>query len=407
MNFAGRFVAGAALALVAAASGGAQQTATLNKNERAAILALTTALDTKNYAAAQSAVTSAQNAASSGYARYVASALQLRLGAETNDRGMQSTAIDAMISSGAAPMAELPQLYRAQATLLLDAGKYEKAEAALTRAVEVTPGGEVRPADSDLLLALAEVKILRKKNQEAVPLMVRAIDLRRNAGQAVPESWYKRAAAVALANRALPEAARLTRELVAAYPSPENWRDAVLAYRDEAAADPAARIDALRLLREVKCLAGERDYMELAQALGTAGLNIEANAVLDQGVAAGMVDPAKAQFKELIASTAKLAAAERKALAGLESKAMAAATGASALSAADAHLGAGQYAKAAGLYQAAIQKGGVDAAVAATRLGIAYALAGQKAEAETAFRSINGHRADLGSLWLVWLGQRA
>ena len=37
---------------------------------------------------------------------------------------------------------------------------------------------------------------------------------------------------------------------------------------------------------EFSALAGERDYMELAQALSAAGLNIEAKATLDQGVAA-------------------------------------------------------------------------------------------------------------------------
>ena len=401
MRFAGRFALGAALALALAAPGGAQQMTPLNKNERAAILALQTALDAKNYAAAQSALPAAQSAATSGYARYLASALQLRLGTETSHHGLQSSAIDAMISSGAAPAAELPQLYRSQAALLLDAGKYEKAEASLNRAVELAP------SDPDVLLALAEVKILRKKNSEAVPLMDRAVELRRAAGQPVPESWYKRAAAVALTNRALPQAVKLTRELVAAYPTADNWRDAILVYRDAAAADPAARIDALRLLRETKGLAGERDYLELAQALSGAGLNIEAKTVLDQGVDAGMVDPAKAQFKELMAATGRQAAAERKALAGLETKALAASTGTTALSAGDAHLGAGQYAKAAALYQAAMQKGGVDAGLCATRLGIAHALAGQKAEAETAFRSVNGPRSDLGSLWLVWLSQRA
>lgn len=401
MSFAGRFALGAALALAAAAPGGAQQTAPLNKTERAAILALKTALDTKNYPAAEAALRTAHNAASSGYARYVVSAMQLQLARETSNQGLQTTAIDAMISSGAAPAAELPKLYRSQATLLLDAGKYERAEASLTRAVELAPG------DADLLLALAEVKILRKKNKEALPLMEQAIGLRRTSGQPVPEAWLKRAAGVALANRAMPEALRLTRELVATYPSPKNWRDAILVYRDAAAADPAARIDALRLLRETRGLAGERDYLELAQALSGAGLNIEAKAVLDQGVSADMIDPSKAVFKELIASTGRQAAAERKALASLETKAMAAPTGAEALRAGDAHLGAREYAKAASLYQAAIQKGGVDAALAATRLGIAQALAGRKPEAEMTFRTLSGPRADLASLWLVWLGQRA
>jgi Flp pilus assembly protein TadD len=401
MSSVSKFALGAALALIAAAPAAAQQTAQLNKGERAAMLALRTALEAKNYPAATSALAAAQSAASSSYARYLASALQLRLGAETSNHGLQATAIDSMISSGAAPAAELPQLYRAQGTLLLQAGKYERAEAVLTRASELSPN------DPELLLALAEIKSIRKKPREMVPLMERAIDLRRASGQPVPESWYKHAAAVALANRAMPQAMRFSRELVAAYPTQENWRDAVLVHRDAAAADPVSRIDALRLLRATKSLAGERDYLELAQTLSGAGLNAEAKAVLDQGVGAGMVDPAKATFKELLAETGKKAAADRKALAGLEKKAMAAATGVDALSAADAHLAAGEYTQAATLYQAAIQKGSVDAGVAATRLGIAHAMAGRRAEAETAFRTLSGPRAELASLWLVWLGQRA
>ena len=404
MNSVSKFALGAALALIATVPAAAQrtphQTSPFNKSERAAILALKTALDTKNYPAATSALQSAQSAASSAEARYIASALQLRLGIETQNQGLQSTAIDSMISSGVAPPSELPLLYRSQGTLLLQAGKYERAEAVLTRAAELNA------TDPELLLALAEIKAIRKKHQEVVPLMERAIAVRRTAGQPVPESWYKRATAVALANRALPQATRFSRELVAAYPTQENWRDAVLVHRDAAAADPVARIDALRLQRATKSLAGERDYLELAQGLSAAGLNVEAKAVLDQGVAANMVDPGKATFKELITETGKKAVADRKALAGLESKAMAASTGTAALSAADAYLAAGDYGKAATLYQAAVQKGSVDPSLAGTRLGIAHALAGRRAEAEAAFRTFSGPRAELASLWLVWLSQR-
>ena len=77
-----------------------------------------------------------------------------------------------------------------------------------------------------------------------------------------------------------------------------------------------------------------------------------------------------------------------------------------ALSAGDAFLSYGEYDKAAALYRAAIQKGSVDANVANTRLGMALGLAGQKAEAETALRAVTGARADLASLWLLWLAQR-
>lgn len=372
----------------------------LSKEERAAFRALTTALETKNYPAATQALESAQSAARSGYARYLASALQLRLGIETGNSGLQSTAIDSMIGSGAVPASELPQLYRNQAALLQNAGKLERAEASLTRYVELAPN------DPEALLALAQVKHDRKKPQDAVALINRAISLRAASGQAVPEAWYKRALSLALMHQMAPQALQLNRDLVSAYPTPVNWRDAMLVYRDVARPDPEAAIDAWRLTRAAKALSGERDYLQYAQALSGAGLAAESKAVLDQGVSARMVDPAKPNFKEAITAATKKARSEQAGLAARQTAAMAAATGTLALSAGDAYLAAGDHAKAASLYRAAIQKGGVDLDTANTRLGVALALAGNKAEAEPAFRAVAGSRAELASLWLVWLAQR-
>ena len=42
-----------------------------------------------------------------------------------------------------------------------------------------------------------------------------------------------------------------------------------------------------------------------------------------------------------------------------------------------------------------------------TRLGIALALGGHKAEAEAAFKQVSGPRTDLAGFWLLWLSQRA
>ena len=51
----------------------------------------------------------------------------------------------------------------------------------------------------------------------------------------------------------------------------------------------------------------------------------------------------------------------------------------------------------------ALQKGGQDVNLVNTRLGAALALAGQRAEAEAAFRLVTGPRAELAQLWLFWL----
>jgi predicted Zn-dependent protease len=73
---------------------------------------------------------------------------------------------------------------------------------------------------------------------------------------------------------------------------------------------------------------------------------------------------------------------------------------------AEGYYGHGEYAKAAEFYRLALQKGSVDANLVNTRLGMALAQAGRKAEAETALKAVTGPRADLAGLWLLWLNQR-
>jgi tetratricopeptide (TPR) repeat protein len=394
------FVIGVALSIGQAAPALAQAgTPVLGKEERASLLAAHTALQARDYATAGTAIQTAKSVARSPETRYLAASLQLKLGIETSNSAAQAQGIEAMIDSGAAPATELEELYKNQGALGLSSGKWDKAEAAFTRWAEIAPN------NPEALLTLAEVKDDRKKLPEAVALIDRAIELRRAAGQPVPESWYKRGLKHAFDAKMAPASLKFAQGLVSAYPSPKNWRDSMLVYRDIAQPDPATRIDALRLVRSAHALSGERDYMEAAEALAAGGTPAEAKAVLDEGVAAKMVDPAKPAFKDMIAANGKKATAEKAKLAGLRTKALAASTGELALAAGDAHYGAGDYAKAAELYRAAIQKGGTDADIANMHLGMALALGGQRAEAETALRAVAGQRAALASYWLVWLAQ--
>lgn len=372
----------------------------LSRSERMALAPLVQAVQARNWAAATAAIPAARSAASSDYARYLVGAHMQNVAVNTNDLALQANAIDLLLASDALPAAQRPGLLKTQAALVARSETDpRRLEASLTRFVEAMPN------DPDLLLALVDAKARMRKGGEALALMNRAVETRRATGQPVPEAWYKRAVELAYAARS-PETLRFSRELVAAYPSVVNWRDALIIYRELAGAEPAASIDAWRLQRSAKALAGERDYLALAQALNGSNFAAESKAVLDEGVAARMIDPAEGQFKTLIAASAKASSAQRAGLAGRQAKALAAATGADALAVADATYAAGDYAKAAELYRAAVQKGGVDPNLASQRLGMALALAGRRAEAEAALRSVTGPRAELSSLWLTWLAQR-
>jgi tetratricopeptide (TPR) repeat protein len=376
---------------------------TLTKEERAALLPVQTAITAKDWATAQAAMPAASAAVTSPGGRYAIGRFQLEIGVGTNNIALQSQGLENLLASGQVEADQLPIIYRNQAVLANNAGNKAKAEAGYAKVVELTPN------DPEALINLAQIKSELKKPVEAVQLISRAIDMQRAAGQPVKESWYKYALKLAFdgrSNPALREASqKLSRDLVTAYPTKENWRDSVLIFRDTNNLDAAADLDVLRFMRASGSLAGERDWYDLVDGLYKAGNYAEAKAVLDDGTAKRMIDPKKAAFAELIRLTTARMAGDRASLGGEESKAMAAATGASALKIGDALYGYGENAKAIALYRAALTKGGVDANLVNTRLAMALLASGDRAGAEAAFRSLTGPRQNLGAFWLAWLAR--
>jgi tetratricopeptide (TPR) repeat protein len=375
----------------------------LTKEERAALLPVQTAITAKDWATAQAGLSGAAAAVTSPGGRYALGRFQLETGVGMNNVAMQAQGIDNMIASGQVEAAQLPILYRNQGVLANNAGNKAKAETAFAKAAELNPN------DTEALITLAQLKSEMKKPAEAVQLISRAIEMKRAAGQKVDESWYKYALKLAFDGRqnpALREASqKLSRELVAAYPTKENWRDSLLIFRDTNNLDSAADLDLLRFMRASGALAGERDWYDLVDGLYKNGNYAEAKAVLDEGSSKRMIDPKKAAFAELIRLTSARMNGDRASLPGEESKAMAAAGGASALKIGDAFYGYGEHSKAIALYRAALTKGGVDANLVNTRLAMALLASGDRAGAQAAFRSLTGARQNLGAFWLAWLAR--
>jgi tetratricopeptide (TPR) repeat protein len=378
------------------------RTYNLTKEERIALSPAQKAVTAKDWAAAQAALPAAQAAAQSPDAKYVVGQFMLQIGIGINNEAMQAQAVDALIASGGAQPSEMPNLYRNQAALALRASPPNpgKAEAAYSKLIELVPN------EPDTLVNLAKLKNDLRKPQEAVALLDRAIDAKRATGQPVDESWYKYGLKIAYDNRLGPLAVKFSRGLVSAYPTKENWRDSLLVYRDYGNLDAAGKLDLLRLMRVSKALAGERDWYDYAATVNDAGFPGEAKAVLDEGVALHMVDPKKQAFAEILRLSSARLVGDRASLTADSARAMAAPTGVSALKIGDAYYGYGDYAKAIELYRAAQSKGGVDASTVQLRLGMALAMSGNRAEAETAFRAVTGSRADLAGYWLSWLNQR-
>ena len=372
-----------------------------SKAARPLIGALQTAVTARDAAAVATAAAAAQAAATTTDDKYAVAQLQLQHALDTQNVRGQAAALDAIVASGGATPAEMPKLYANIAGLAMNAQDYERAGFAYERL------SALEPNNPDTLVALGELRNRQRRVPEGIALIERAIEAKKAAGQPVDESWYKRAVGLSADAKLTPQALKLSRDWVGAYPTPTNWRDALASYRFLVPLDEQAEIDRFRLMRAAGALQGERAYKSFADTLMFRRLYGEAKSVLDEGVSKRIIDPAKPEYKALIAQAASKASADRPTIAQSEAKAQSAATGSIALNVADSYLGYGDHAKAATFYRTALTKTGEDPNLLNTRLGIALAMSGDKAGATTAFNAVTGPRQELARYWTLWMSQRA
>jgi predicted Zn-dependent protease len=339
--------------------------------------------------------------ATSPDARYFVGRYQFAIGLGTNNTQLQAQGLDAMVASGGGDPTKMAPVYRSQGVLAVQAKDYAKAEAAYARWAQLAPN------DADVVLATAEVKFRQNKPQEALPLFQRAISTQEAAGQAVPENVYLAALQSALNAKMWPAALTLSKTVVSRFPNQKNWRNALLVYRQNADLEPTALLDLLRLMRAAKALDAGGEYVQLADLLARGRFYVEARSVVEEGFASGKVSRTNGDAGAILKEVGGRVSGDRAALEGLQARARTEAKGEFALRIAEGLFGHGDYAKAADLYRVALQKGGVDSNLVNTRLGIALAMAGQRAEADAAFKAVTGPRTALASYWLLWLSQRA
>ena len=372
----------------------------LSAAETAAVRPLFDAVQAQDWAAASAALPAAEAGVQSPQGRYFVARLKLDLATATQNVAMQGQAIDTMLASGAVPADVLPLLLGVQANLAVQANNIPAAEAPLMRLLELTPN------DVDRVIQLAQVKVRLNKWAEALALYRRALQLTEAAGQAPSEELYRRTLGVAYEGRMAQPSIELAQILLRAYPTPVNWRDSLIIYRELGNVDEQLELDLRRLMRAAQALTSQQDYYSLAYMLSQGGLLGEAKAVLDEGISRGVLRADMPDVAAILRSINPRIREDQAGLPAFRTRALAGNSGREARITGDAFYSYGQYAEAAELYRAALQKGGEDANLINSRLGAALALAGQRAEAEAAFRAVTGPRAQLAAFWLVWLASR-
>jgi tetratricopeptide (TPR) repeat protein len=367
---------------------------------RKEILALQTAVNAKDAATIPTALAAARAKAKTKDDNYVIAKLQLKAAADANDVSAMAQGAEAVLASGYAAAPEQATLGLALGKIYYNAKTYDKAAAALERALQLDPN------NSELIETLAYTRSAMGQPAEGVAMLRKAIAGRLAAGQKPEETWYKRALKMSY-DAKLPGTPAIAVEWVAAYPSPKNWRDAIVIYQNASGLGDAALIDSMRLARATGALQGENDYYRFTNTLVGKGFPGEAKAVLEEGFAANKVNKGSSALGPVYALAASRSQGDRASLAASATAAKAAADAKKAMVTAEAYYGYGDYAQSADLYRVALTKAGVDKDLANLRLGMALTGAGDKAGATAAFNAAGGAQLPVAKLWLTYLGQKA
>lgn len=381
---------------------------TLSNEFRAPAAEIQKLAEAKDWAGVKARLDALDALAKNDDEKFYAATFRLQAAAGTNDQAGTMRALDALLANPKTPQADLGRYNFFRGDFAYQQKKPAEAIAYFIKARDLG----FAPEGTNLNLRIAQAQLDGGQVAQGAASIDAAIKAEEAAGRKAPESWYKVVVSKYYTTGDKANAATWLARQVAAYPSADAWRSSLMVFMEQANAkgttlDADQRLDVLRLIRAAKGLAGESDYWEYADAAQRRGLPWEAVSVIDEGRTAGKITKPNPRFDPLYAQALARQKAETS-LTGEEKRAASAANGAIALSTADAYLASRNLPKAIELYRLALQKGGVDASVANTRLGIALALSGQKAEAKTAFAAVSGSpRGDIARFWSAWVDQQA
>lgn len=362
-----------------------------------AIIDLQATVKKGDFANVPAKVAAAQAVATTKDDRYLIAALQLEAAAKSNDLTAGAAAADAVAASGGADQAALATIYSGLAGSFYNAKQYDRAAAAYARALTYNPN-DLKTAE-----LLAESQVSAGHKAEAAASFQRAIQIQKSAGQKIDEALLKRAVGVAYDAQS-PMAVDLARQWAASYPSADSWRNSIAIYRNIERPDVEGTLDLLRLMQATNAMTSSGDYALFARSAADQNNYNEAQAVLDAGIAAKVVNPASPDLRDLVVG---LKTKPKATAADLAEATKAAVNGMALLRIGDRYYAMGDYAKAVELYRMSMGKPGVDAAVANLHIGMALARAGDKAGATAALNAVTGPRADIAKFWLTYVNQRA
>jgi tetratricopeptide (TPR) repeat protein len=369
-----------------------QVTFTPSKQARNAIVDLQKAVLANDLANIPAKLAAAQAAATTKEDRYLIAQLQLKAALNAKNNDAMLTAVDAIAATGLIDAPTLAGVYTGLGVNFYNDKQFDRATAQFQRAIVLDSN------NSEPLTLLAEAQYSQGKPADGAATMSKVLLIESAGGHKPDEKTYRRAVAMAYQAK-LPSAVPLSKQWITAYPSATSWKNGLGIYRNLNGLGTGATLDVLRLMRATAALSDAKDYNFYATLAVDQNNFGEAKALLDEGVAAKLVDPASPDFRDVFA-TLKTKPVPTEA--DLVAAAKTAPAGSTLIGIGDRAYGLGLYAKAADIYRQAMAKG-ADKDLANLHLGMALARAGDKAGATAALNAAGGAQAGIAGYWLLYI----
>lgn len=321
---------------------------------------------------------------------------QLQIAAFSDDQKGQQAALERILASGKANPASL-------GAYNYFAGAFAYQDKNYPKAIEYLAAAK-QHGNKDADAMLVDAYLQGGQVDQGLKMAREAIAARQASGQAMTDDLFTRPAlALQKANRK-PEMMEFVLGRVQYFPTAEYWGNAIdMVVQQSPTVD--AKLDLLRLKSTAGLMRDEYDYTTYSYLAAEEGLPAESLAAITEARAKAKLGAAAVtELRDREAKQkARLATDTKASLSGSETAARSAANGRIAKSTGDAWLNHNEFAKAAAMYQLSLEKGGVDANLLNTRIGIALAKQGDKAGAKAAFAKVTGPRANIAKLWTIYL----
>jgi hypothetical protein len=307
-----------------------QRNLTLSRAEQTALAPLNAALTARNWAQAQALLPAARAASRTPDAQYFVARAMWRIADGTQNRQLEAEALDALLAATATPQNERVIYLNRQAELAFAAEDFAKAERAFTQLLQITP------TDTRIQNNLRIVQQRRGNTAGAQQTVFQSIQAAEASGGRAPQEMYLNALRLVYGERNRARSIEFATRLAQNYPTPANWRDAVRVYRQMAQPDDALTLDSLRFARAAGGIEGADEYGFYVTMLDQAALPGEAKAVIEEGVARGVLRANAPNVSRMLATANRRIAEDRAGLASQIREARNASTGRQARAVADA-----------------------------------------------------------------------